>query len=147
MNQKKTITIASRIFIALSALSFLSVSIMAFMNPQQVMDLVHTPLTNNDAISSIRGVYGGAGLTIFITLVYLAIKDARKGLVMLVMLWGFYAISRAITIIAEGPLGDFGMQWITVETIAFIMASILLFLDIRYISRKQHAAFSVHSIL
>ena len=147
MNQKQLITFASRIFITISALSFFSVSILAFLSPVQVMDLVKTPLPNTDAVSSIRGVYGGAGLTIAIVLIYLAIKDSRKGLVMLMMLWGFYALSRAITIFAEGPLGDFGMQWIALESIAFAVASILLFLDVKYVPRKNANSFYFHSIL
>ena len=58
MKQKKSVLIASRVFILLSALSLLSVSLMAFANPQSVMDLVQVQLSNNDAFSSIRGVYG-----------------------------------------------------------------------------------------
>ena len=69
MKKDKTITLAARGFILLSAFSLLSVSLMAFFAPQSVMDLVQVRLENSDAFSSIRGVYGGVGLTIFIFLI------------------------------------------------------------------------------
>lgn len=117
---------AAQGFILLSALALLSVSAMAFFNPQSVMDLVEVKLTNTDAFSSIRGVYGGVGLTLFITLIYLMVWDVQKGLVFLGLLWGFYALSRTITIFAEGALGVFGRQWLFIESI-FCLISILLF--------------------
>jgi hypothetical protein len=83
-------------------------------------------LTNTDAFSSIRGVYGGVGLTIFITFVYLGFQDQTKGLIFAAVLWGLYAVSRLITIIYEGPLGDFGNQWLTIETSLCIVALVLL---------------------
>lgn len=52
-------------YMLLSALAILSVSLMAFSNPQSVMDLVQVQLPNPDAFSSIRGAYGGVGLTLF----------------------------------------------------------------------------------
>ena len=109
----------------LSALSMLSVSLMAFSDPQSVMDLVHVELNNNDAFSSIRGVYGGVGLTLFITIVYLLIKQVRTGLIFLSMLWGFYALSRLMTIVAEGDLGTFGTQWLITESCFFVIALVL----------------------
>lgn len=109
----------------LSALSMLSVSLMAFSDPQSVMDLVHVELNNNDAFSSIRGVYGGVGLTLFITIVYLLIKQVRTGLIFLSMLWGFYALSRLMTIVAEGDLGTFGTQWLITESCFFVIALML----------------------
>lgn len=116
-------------FILLSALALLSVSIMAFANPQSVMDLVGVRLTNTDAFSSIRGVYGGAGLTLFISLVYLMLRDVPKGLAFLCLLWGFYALSRTITIFAEGALGAFGRQWVIIESIFFLIALSLLWIN------------------
>src|SRR5687768_13877349 len=101
----KTIKIASRAFIILSCLSLLYVSVLAFVSPQAVMDLVNVTLPNNDAISSIRGIYGGVGLTIVTMLLYLAFADVKKGLIVLSMFWGLYALSRFITILAEGQLG------------------------------------------
>lgn len=126
MKQQKIITILARLFMGMSALSLLSVSLMAFGNPQSVMDLVGVKLPNTDAFSSIRGVYGGVGLTLSISIVYLLIKQLRHGLVFLTMLWGFYAISRLITIAMEGSLGAFGTQWLTIETIFCLMALLLL---------------------
>jgi len=125
MNKQKMILVASRSFMALSALSMLSVSLMAFNDPQAMMDLVHVELNNNDAFSSIRGVYGGVGLTLFISIVYLLVKQVRTGLVFLCMLWGFYALSRLMTIVAEGDLGAFGTQWLVTESCFFAIALVL----------------------
>lgn len=125
----QTQTIFKRIaqgFILVSALALLSVSLMAFSNPQSVMSLVQVKLTNTDAFSSIRGVYGGVGLTLFISLLYLMVQDVQKGLLFLSLLWGFYALSRIITLFVEGPLGAFGRQWLIMETLFFIIALTLL---------------------
>ncbi|MEJ8803899.1 DUF4345 family protein, partial [Pontibacter sp. H249] len=64
MKKKRLVNLASKGFILLSALSLLSVSVMAFASPQSVMDLVNVQLNNTDAFSSIRGVYGGVGMTL-----------------------------------------------------------------------------------
>ncbi|SEJ29215.1 protein of unknown function [Dyadobacter koreensis] len=117
--------ILSQSFIILSALSILSVSVMAFDDPQSVMDLVQVSLTNNDAYSSIRGVYGGAGFAIAISLVYSFRKHTENALAFLMMLWGFYAVSRLITIFKDGPLGDFGNLWIKTESMLFLVACLL----------------------
>ena len=74
MKSHSIIRVLSKGFVLLSALSVLSVSIMAFQNPQAVMDLVSVKLNNTDAYSSIRGVYGGVGVTIFISLLYTMFK-------------------------------------------------------------------------
>lgn len=126
MQTQKLIQRAAQGFIVISALALLSVSLMAFSDPQSVMDLVQVQLTNTDAFSSIRGVYGGVGFTIAISLLYLMIKDINKGLAFLCLLWGFYALSRAITIFVEGALGAFGRQWIITESIFFLLAVALL---------------------
>lgn len=117
--------LAGKGFILLSALSLLSVSLMAFASPQAVMDLVQVKLGNTDAYSSIRGVYGGVGMTLVISLIYLMLKDVRKGLAFLMLLWGFYALSRTITIFTEGSLGAFGTQWLVIESIFFLIAATL----------------------
>jgi len=117
---------SSQGFILLSATALLSVSVMAFRDPQSVMDLVHVRLTNTDAFSSIRGVYGGVGLTLFISLIYLMFNDIRKGLAFLSLLWGFYALSRTVTVFSEGALGDFGKQWLITESLLFAVAVGLL---------------------
>lgn len=119
--------ILSQAFIILSALSIMSVSIMAFDNPQSVMDLVQVTLPNNDAFSSIRGVYGGAGFAIVISLLYSFRKHTENALAFLILLWGFYALSRMITIFKDGPLGDFGNLWIKTESVLFIISCVLFF--------------------
>ncbi len=134
MKTTKFVNLASAGLILLSALSLLSVSFMAFANPQSVMDLVHVQLDNNDAFSSIRGVYGGVGLTLGISLLYLMVKDVDKGLAFLCLLWGCYAASRVMTILVEGALGDFGTQWLVTESVLFGLAAVLL------LARRKQAA-------
>lgn len=128
MSTNKIINVSVVALIIFSAFSMLMVSLMAFSNPQSVMDLVQVKLPNNDSYSSIRGIYGGVGMVIVIQLIYLAIKDRKKGLVFLTLLWGFYAFSRLVTIIAEGPLGDFGTQWLSIESTMFLLSLALYFL-------------------
>ena len=122
MKVNKTTIIISKLFILLSALSFLSVSFMAFRDPQSVMDLVLVKLDNTDAYSSIRGVYGGVGLSLFIALMYKLRRNFVEGLGFLTLLWGFYAISRLWTIASEGSLGDFGQKWLGIESLFFVLA-------------------------
>jgi len=116
------ILLIARIYIIISGLALLSVSIMAMISPQAVMDLVQVELTNTDAYSSIRGVYGGVGLSIFISLILLIKKHPSQALAFLALLWGFYALSRIMTIFIEGELGSFGNQWLYIESILFLLA-------------------------
>ena len=129
MKSHSIIRVLSKGFVLLSALSVLSVSIMAFQNPQAVMDLVSVKLNNTDAYSSIRGVYGGVGVTIFISLLYTMFKNIMESLGLLIVLWGLYAISRIMTIFAEGSLGSFGNQWLMIELLFFSAAVVLLLLN------------------
>lgn len=129
MNQPKILRAASVGFVLFSALALLAVSLMAFASPQAVMDLVGVRLPNPDAFSSIRGVYGGVGMAIVISLGYLVRRQVRLALGFLVLLWGFYALSRAITICVEGPLGAFGTQWIITESVLLVLAAGLLWLN------------------
>jgi hypothetical protein len=138
MKSQKIVNIASRGFILLSSFSFLSVSLMAFASPQAVMDLVEVQLNNTDAFSSIRGIYGGLGLAIVIALVYLFIKDAAKALLLLALIWGMYAVSRTITIFVEGALGDFGTQWLIIESMFFFISISLYTLKMK--AEKQKLA-------
>lgn len=128
MNKVKILNIASVILIGLTALAVLMVSVQAFVSPQSVMDLVQVKLSNTDAFSSIRGVYGGIGLLIFIQLVYLAIKNQQQGLIVVVLFGGLYAVSRTITIFSEGSLGAFGQQWLYTEAFLCVAALSLLLL-------------------
>jgi hypothetical protein len=131
MKKHKLLRFTSAGLIGFSAFAILMVSVMAFQNPQKVMDLVQVNLPNNDAFSSIRGVYGGVGLTIFITLVYLAFKDHTKGLAFASILWGSYALSRLMTISIEGPLGAFGTQWLYTESFLCIASVVLLIIRVK----------------
>jgi len=125
MKKEKLVRVAAITFILFSAFCLLMVSLMAFVNPQSVMDLVSVKLNNNDAYSSIRGIYGGVGMTIVISLIYLLSKHIKEALMFLTVLWGLYAVSRLITIMVEGPLGDFGMQWIVTESVFCGIAIVL----------------------
>lgn len=126
MNAQKKIKISSQIYIGFSALSLGYVAILSLISPQSTMDLVATPLPNNDAISSIRGIYGGVGLVITLQLIYLLFKDYYKGLLFLSLFWGAYALSRMITVFLDGALGDFGNQWLIIESTFSAIAIILL---------------------
>ena len=125
MNKNKIINIVSGVFILFSAFSLLMVSLMAMANPQSVMDLVQVQLPNTDAYSSIRGIYGGVGLVIITQLIYLLIKDRKKALAFLSLFWGAYALSRLITIGAEGSLGAFGSQWLMIESVFCVLSVVL----------------------
>ena len=107
----------TRSYLGFSMLSLLSVSVMALVDPQSVMELVDVQLGNNDALSSIRGVYGGVGITICLSIFYLLINHPEKGPGFLSIFWGAYAFSRLITLISDGPLGDFGSQWLMIESL------------------------------
>lgn len=127
MNAQKNVKISSQVFIGFSAFSLGYVAILSLYSPQSTMDMVAMTLPNNDAISSIRGIYGGVGIVITIQLIYLLLKDYHKGLLFLSLFWGAYALSRLITIISDGPLGQFGTQWIIIET-AFCLIGVILYL-------------------
>ena len=115
--KSKMVKLSSKGLIFFSAFAIVMVSVMAFNDPQAVMNLVGVQLPNTDAYSSIRGVYGGVGFTLFATLLYLAMKDYKKGLVFTTVLWGSYALSRLMTIAVEGSLGAFGNQWLVIESV------------------------------
>jgi hypothetical protein len=139
MKSQKVILLISKVYVLLSAFSLLSVSIMAFQNPQAVMDLVAVKLTNPDAYSSIRGVYGGVGVTIFISLLYTMRKNLLESLGLLTIFWGLYAVSRIMTIFNEGRLGAFGNQWLMIEVFFCGLAVLLLLLN-RRTSAKDASA-------
>ncbi|MEB2787344.1 DUF4345 domain-containing protein [Algoriphagus persicinus] len=132
----------TRIYLSFSMLSLLSVSIMALFDPQSVMDLVGINLNNNDAISSIRGVYGGVGITICLSIFYLLIRHPEKGAGFLSIFWGAYAFSRLITLVSDGPLGDFGNQWLLIET---FMALVGLGLWLALSSTRRNQKFILNS--
>jgi hypothetical protein len=126
MKKNRTLNHVSGGFVIMSILSLSSVTLMAFASPQAVMDLVQVSLTNNDALSSIRGIYGGVGATLVISLIYLLRTNKLLALKFLCLFWGFYAFSRLITILHDGALGSFGTQWLLTETVFFMIALLLL---------------------
>lgn len=117
---------ASKGFILFSSMSLAYVAVMAMINPQAVMDLVGVKLPNNDSISSIRGIYGGVGITMVAMLLYLAFFQTKNGLTFLTIFWGSYASSRIITWFADGPLDDFGSTWLIIETCFCLIGVVLL---------------------
>lgn len=122
MKNARLINISSKAFVGFCILSLGYVSFLSIISPQVTMNLVQVTLPNNDAISSIRGIYGGVGLAIVLSLVYLMWKDLPKALSFLVIFWGAYALSRIITIAVDGALGDFGTQWLMIESLCFVCA-------------------------
>lgn len=106
----------SRLYIGGSIFSLLSVSMMALSDPQSVMDLVGVQLGTTDALSSIRGAYGGVGISLSLSLLYLIIRFPEKGTAFLSIFWGAYAFSRLITLLSDGPLGDFGNRCLLIES-------------------------------
>lgn len=127
--KSKLVKWSSKGLLYFSAFAIVMVSLMAFNDPQAVMNLVGVQLPNTDAYSSIRGVYGGVGFTLFATLLYLALKDYKKGLVFTTVLWGSYALSRLMTIAVEGSLGAFGNQWLVIESVLCLLSITLLALQ------------------
>lgn len=138
--KQNIVKFSSKGLILFSGLSIVMVSAMAINDPQAVMDLVSVKLTNTDAYSSIRGVYGGVGLTIFATLLYLALKDYQKGLVFTSLLWGSYALSRVLTISMEGSLGAFGNQWLVIESVLCSLSLLLLLATMRQNAKRAATA-------
>jgi len=117
----KFIPIICKAYLGFSLASILSVSIYGLLDPQGVMDLVQVTLPNTNAISSIRGVYGGVGFTVCMCILYLFLHNLEKGVVLLTVFWGSYAISRLITLLSDGPLGTFGQQWLMIESILCLL--------------------------
>lgn len=131
-------TVLAKGFMLLSALSLAYVALLAIKNPQAVMDLVNVKLGNNDALSSIRGVYGGVGITLVIVILYLTFNQLNKGLAFISIFWGFYALSRLITLLVDGALGDFGNTWLAIETI-FCLIGLSLFIFGRKFTEFRNA--------
>jgi hypothetical protein len=122
----KVYRFVSKGFILFSALSLGYVALLAMFSPQSVMDLVGVKLPNTDSISSIRGIYGGVGITVVALLFYLAFFELSKGLIFLTIFWGSYAASRMITALVDGPLGEFGTTWLFIESFFCAVGLILL---------------------
>lgn len=125
-------SVIARGFIFISVLSLAYVALLALVNPQSVMDLVRVTLPNADAISSIRGIYGGVGIAICIALVYLGIYHVKEGVAFLSIFWGSYAVSRLITSFVDGALGEFGSTWIVIEGFFCVLGIVLLVLNRKF---------------
>lgn len=132
MKKEITIRMSNVLYVGTSIFGLASVSILSLIDPQSTMDLVNVKLDNTDAISSIRGIYGGVGISIISGLSYLLMTKIILAIRFLTMFWFSYASSRLITMVVDGPLGDFGNQWISIESAFGILGLILLIIDKRY---------------
>ena len=74
----KTIKFLGYLIVCLSLLSLMYVSCLAWIDPSAVMQLVGVELNNNDALSSIRGVYGGVGFTLIAVIIFFTLKNLRQ---------------------------------------------------------------------
>lgn len=135
MNAQRMIKASSQVYVGFSILSLGYVALLSVISPEATMNLVSTVLPNNDAISSIRGIYGGVGLVITVQLIYLLIKDLHRGLLFLSLFWGAYAISRVVTIFVDGPLGDFGSQWLLIESVLCLFGIGFLLISKKLVNR------------
>lgn len=142
MKNNRIIDIATWAIVLISALGTLSVSLMALIDPQGVMAMVHTPLDNADAYSSVRGVFGGVGLTLAAIMVWVFRRDRTAGLGFIALFWGNYALCRALTIAMDGPLGAFGGQWIVIETMLALAALALYVVRKRAVKAHQDLVWS-----
>lgn len=115
------------LYIGLSLISLLYIAALAWYNPHLIMVMVDVELPNTDSVSSIRGVYGGVGLTLTAMFAYLAKTNLGATLSFLTLFWGLYALSRIITGFVDGPLGDFGNSWVRIES-ALCLSGVLLLL-------------------
>lgn len=88
MKKQKLLRVSSVILVLFSAFASFMVSVMAMVDPQGVMDLVQVKLSNNDAYSSIRGVYGGVGITLVCLLIYLAVRHVKLGVAFIALFVG-----------------------------------------------------------
>lgn len=125
MKNSRIIDLATWAIVAISALGTLSVSLMALFDPKGVMALVYTPLDNTDAYSSVRGVFGGVGITLAAIMVWVFRRDRTAAMGFISLFWGCYAFCRALTIAVDGPLGAFGNQWIGIETTLALCALVV----------------------
>lgn len=139
MKANKFLLRASTVYVLFSCFSIVIVSAMAFFSPQAVMNLVATDLPNTDAISSIRGVYGGVGFTLLTCILYTLRRNVTESLGLLSIFWGLYAVSRIMTIFIDGRLGAFGTRWLVIETIFALTALLLWKLSTR--TRNAQPAF------
>ncbi|MGB0805340.1 MAG: DUF4345 domain-containing protein [Salibacteraceae bacterium] len=128
MNYSKVIPITVNTINSIFIFSVFYVSVLSLLDPQATMNLVDVQLENNDALSSIRGIYGGAGLAITIGTAFLLIRNNLWASAFYAIFWGGYALSRIITIFVDGPLGAFGNQWLTIELLFCSLGILCTFL-------------------
>ncbi|MBD1428923.1 DUF4345 domain-containing protein [Sphingobacterium litopenaei] len=123
--ESKILNYLGHVTVALSLLSLAYVALMAWVNPYQVMLLVGEKLSNTDSMSSIRGVYGGVGLFLVGVLAWFWKNNLKTSLQLLGLFWSLYALSRIVTWMVEGPLGDFGKQWLMIELFLGMLSLLL----------------------
>jgi len=139
---KKSITIISYISIGIFSLSLMYVSILAWVNPKAVMAFVEVDLNNTDALSSIRGVYGGVGIFLTGLSLIISIRNLQYGLLFFTVFWLMYAVSRILTLCIDGPLGEFGNTWLKIE-LTFGLLSLALYLLQRFALKVNTSRFVI----
>jgi len=122
--------------IGIFSLSLLYIAVLAWVDPKAVMAFVGVELHNNDALSSIRGVYGGVGIFLVVVSVIISVKNLQNGLLFFTTFWWMYAISRILTLWIDGPLGEFGGTWLKIE-LTFGLLALVLYLLQGYLLKKK----------
>jgi hypothetical protein len=56
----------------------------------------------------------------------MAFNSTSTGLSFLTLFWGSYACSRVVTWVVDGPLGEFGMNWLAIESCFCLIGALLL---------------------
>ncbi|UKN02265.1 DUF4345 domain-containing protein [Paracrocinitomix mangrovi] len=125
MKNLKRTELLAKIYVWFSVVSIGYVSILSMISPQATMDLVNVDLGNTDAMSSIRGVFGGVGITICVSAIVMLKNNIKRSVQFFTLLWGAYAISRILTIIIDGQLGEFGNTWLMIESFLCIVSIVI----------------------
>lgn len=116
---------STHLLLAVSILGLSYVTALAWWSPAQVMALVNVSLPNTDALSSIRGIYGGVGTCVLLVMAYLWKNNLPLAIRLLAAFWLLYALARTITWWVDGPLGDFGKLWLIIEASLGSLALVL----------------------
>ncbi|HWJ29652.1 MAG TPA: DUF4345 family protein [Flavisolibacter sp.] len=128
MKQIRIINISTILLVSFSATAILMASIMIFFHHQRVMNVLKVNLPGAYTRSFMLALYGIVGLAAGLSMIYIFIKNQRKGLSFLTLLWGFYAASRLMTILFNGSLNDFG-RWLFIDSMLFMVSVVLLLMQ------------------
>jgi hypothetical protein len=113
------------ILLVLAGLGFISVAAQALYNPQSVMAMVQTELTNTSARNAIRANYGGMNMALGLYMVYAAFKKQPVGLLLLALYTGGFFVGRIAGFMIDGSANTFVHAWAVIEGI-FCLGSVWL---------------------